>query len=323
MKKTLSVIMPVYNSEDYLKDAIESILNQSFQDFILYLCDDKSTDKSKEIINNYNDSRIVKIFNEKNLGKNITVNNVLKQIDSIFFTVHDSDDISHKDRFYQQIKYLKENPNIMMCGTSFYEINENNNILNTIKMPTNIKEIKDKQSFPDHSCFHGPTLIIRVEVLNKVGGFYRKYFRTGEDIEFCCRLVEKYNGLNLKNNLYYYRIHSKSLTKSVKTYLYHNVAHIEFGRYLQKVRRQQNKDLYVELSNKELHILFNKYLLDAKKNQTKYFKTGIDRSLYFNSIKNALLLNFLWLKIKPLDLLAYKYLFSIILRYLKIPKNNK
>lgn len=313
----LSIILPVYNAEKYVSEAITSILNQSFSDFELIICDDGSSDNSLEVINSFNDSRIITHHNKENLGKIATVNNALSIIRGKYLTVHDADDISIPDRFLKQIEFLEKNSNISMCGTSFLEMNEKGDFLNDHDMPNDIPQIKKTQSFPDQSNFHGPTLVLKTSILNEVGGFYRTHYRTGEDIEFCTRVCEKYDATNLKEILYKYRLVSTSLTKSIETYNYKNVAHREFGIYLQKQRRESGNDLYLSLNEDQLEKIFEQFMLEAKSKQLYYYQVGINRSIYFGYFKNAFLLNLKWVKANPFDYHAYKYLTTISYQYIK------
>lgn len=318
----ISIILPVYNTEKYIYECISSILNQSFQNFELIICDDCSTDKSREIINSFKDKRIIFKHNDRNLGKITTVNNVLSSIKGKYFSVHDADDSSDNNRFVKQIKLMEKNPNLAMCGSSFNEIDENGKFVRYIEMPTDIDQIVKSQSFPDISNFHGPTLLIKTSIIPLVGGFYRNHFVKGEDIEFCSRVCEKYDSTNLNEPLYSYRLLNTSLTKSVDAYDYRNIAHIEFGKYIQKHRREFGNDLYITLNSVDLDELYNKYVSRAKTQQLAYYKYGIDRSIYFKYYKNAYILIFKWIMAKPYDYKAYKYLITITMKLLIRRKND-
>ncbi|BDD13335.1 hypothetical protein MATR_01600 [Marivirga tractuosa] len=204
--------MPVYNAERYLEQAIQSLINQTFQNWKLHVCDDASHDNSWELIKRFEklDSRIQIYRNEANKGKVKTVNDLLKYCNSKYLTVHDADDWSEPDRFEYQVSFLEGNHDFYLCGTSFYEHNRRNKEI--IHQPTNYSLIKEK--LPKTSQFHGPTIVFKQEIINEIGGFYR-YFKWGEDIDFCARVVEKYKATNIDRPLYNYRVHANSLTNNI------------------------------------------------------------------------------------------------------------
>ena len=98
-KSLISVLMPVYNVEKYLQEAIESILNQTYSNFEFLIINDGSSDKSGEIINSYNDSRIVYLQNNKNKGLVYTLNYGISLAKGEYIARMDGDDISLPDRF--------------------------------------------------------------------------------------------------------------------------------------------------------------------------------------------------------------------------------
>ena len=114
----LSVVMPVYNAEKYLSEAIESILQQSFEDFEFLIINDGSTDRSKDIVLQYDDPRIIYVENDSNMGLIATLNRGIKLARGLFLARMDADDISVKDRFAKQIAFLKNNPNYRLCGST-------------------------------------------------------------------------------------------------------------------------------------------------------------------------------------------------------------
>ena len=123
----ISVIMPTYNSESFLRESIDSILNQTFKDFELIVIDDCSTDSSLKIIKEYKrkDNRIFFLKNDKNLGHNKTRNKGLKIAKGKYIAILDSDDISLEKRLEIQYAYLEKNPHIFLVGSSAIYIDEN------------------------------------------------------------------------------------------------------------------------------------------------------------------------------------------------------
>ncbi len=113
----VSVLLPVYNSASYLRESIESILNQSFKEFELLIMCEPCTDGSIEIIKSYKDSRIIHIQNEKRLGLANSLNKGIELARGEYIARMDADDISLPERFAAQVMFMEKHPEIGICGT--------------------------------------------------------------------------------------------------------------------------------------------------------------------------------------------------------------
>ena len=114
----VSVIMSNYNTpEEFLRASIESVLNQTYSNFEFIIVDDCSTDNSLEIIKSYQDERIVVLENKENLGITKSLNRGLEIAKGEYVARMDADDISFPKRFETQVEYLKNNPQVIVCGT--------------------------------------------------------------------------------------------------------------------------------------------------------------------------------------------------------------
>lgn len=122
----ISVIMPYYNSEKYISDAIKSILNQTYKNFELILLDDGSKDNSRKIVDSFLDKRIISMNNIKNIGHPASMNKLINSAKGDFIAIMDSDDISHPERLKIQMNYIFEK-NLDVCGTSAITFGENEN----------------------------------------------------------------------------------------------------------------------------------------------------------------------------------------------------
>ncbi len=111
----ISIVMPVYNSEAYLSESIESVLKQSYDNFELLIIDDGSTDRSSEIIQSYYDNRIKVFRNTHNLVG--ALNKGLSEASGKYIARMDADDIMHTDRLKIQYSIMEEAPEITVCGT--------------------------------------------------------------------------------------------------------------------------------------------------------------------------------------------------------------
>lgn len=256
MSALLSVLIPAYNAEKYIKTAITSILDQSYSDFEILIADDASTDGTRSIIESIKDSRMIKIHNEKNIGKTATVNRLYTYSTGQFITIHDADDISEPTRFQQQLMEFSKNSKLGMCGTSFVSISpDGRKILGKSHMAYSYDTIRRDIEFC--SQFHGPTMMIRRSVLDDLGIIYRAYFKDyNEDTDLAYRIADRYECYNLPEVLYRYRILSSSLSKKPdnvrRRYLYKVVVH------LAKQRAERGFDSLDVGNNAEIDALVSK-----------------------------------------------------------------
>lgn len=214
----VTVLMPVYNREKYLREAIDSILSQTFTDFEFLIVDDGSTDNSLEIVNSYPDSRIRLIRNLANLGISESLNIGLSESLGDYVARMDSDDISLPNRLQKQIEFLNQNPDITVLGSHMNFINmhgqnlEHLNYLPSYSLAHQEIVYAMLYSIP----FAHPSVIFkRLEVL-KIGGYrFLKELENGsEDYDLWLRLAaQNYKFANLSDHLIKYRLHRDSLTQ--------------------------------------------------------------------------------------------------------------
>lgn len=207
----VSVLMPVYNGEKYLKEAIDSILSQTYSNFEFLIIDDGSTDKSKEIIKSYKDKRIRLIENETNLGLPKTLNKGLKLAKGKYIVRMDCDDISLPERIEIQVKYMDGNLDVGISGTRYIEL-ENGKVIN---LPTEFESIKIRLLF--HCPINHPSVIIRKSIIIENTLFYDEN-KIGEleDYDLWLRSSKFTEITNLAVPLVKYRTHENQLTKVYK-----------------------------------------------------------------------------------------------------------
>ena len=125
----VSVVMPVYNGAPYLKESLESILNQTYTDFELVLVDDGSTDGSLEILTQYAaaDSRIVLLRNQQNLGHAEASNIALGAARGQYIARQDQDDVALPERIREQVSFLENHPEVGLLGSAYYRVNGEGN----------------------------------------------------------------------------------------------------------------------------------------------------------------------------------------------------
>ena len=140
----ITVLMPVYNGEKYLKESIESILKQTFRDFEFLIINDTSTDESEKIIRSFKDSRIKLIKNEKNIGLTKSLNKGLDLAKGEYMARMDADDISLPKRLEIQVAFMDKNPKIGVIGAWAKVIGESNK--KYIKTYSNFEKIEPSTS---------------------------------------------------------------------------------------------------------------------------------------------------------------------------------
>ena len=205
----ISVILSIYNGEKYLKEAIESILSQSYNNFEFIIVNDGSTDRSLEIINTYNDERIVLISRE-NRGLIESLNEGIKRAKGKYIARMDADDISLPNRLEEQIRFMKKNIDIGVCGTAIIgfgeEIKEK-----AWKLSSADKSLKTELLFS--SCFAHPTVMIRRDILIDNNLYYNENYVHAEDFELWTQMEKYTKFANLKIPLLKYRIVQDSITR--------------------------------------------------------------------------------------------------------------
>ncbi len=201
-KPLISVIMPVYNTANYLKEAIDSILNQSFTNFEFIIIEDASTDNSLEIIKSYKDDRIVLIENKTNQGYVYGLNLGIEIARGKYIARMDSDDISCLNRFLLQIKFIEANSDIVLLGTAIKLIKS--------KQICEVLENNDdiKIDLLMGCSFNHPSVLINRSFLLKNKLRYDPYYYPAEDYALWVQITLLGGKLaNINSPLLLYREH--------------------------------------------------------------------------------------------------------------------
>ena len=209
----VSVIMPVYNGELYLAEAIESILTQTFTDFEFLIVDDGSRDASAAIIRDYarRDSRIRFLQHERNLGPGAAQNTGFAVATGTYIANMDSDDISLPRRLEKQVRFLENHPQIGALGVCAQAKNED---LTVELFDLNVPQAHALIAFNlfHGASFVGATVVVRKKYMNLVGG-YTNDRRLPNDLDLSCRLLRQTSirFANLPERLYLYRRHKRAI----------------------------------------------------------------------------------------------------------------
>ncbi len=206
-KPEISVVMSVYNGEDFLRESIVSILNQTFKNFEFIIINDGSRDSSLKIIEEYRskDARIKKINNEKNIGLSASLNKGIKIAKGKYIARQDADDISHSDRLEKQYEFLETKEDVHLVGSNCRKIDINGSFIYEDNKFSNISDyvntlLRQSAIFP-----HG-TAFMRKEIVRALGG-YNENFYYSQDGELWLRFIKNdYKIVVFREILYSYRI---------------------------------------------------------------------------------------------------------------------
>ena len=206
----ISVIMPAYNAEKYIAEAIDSILGQTFGDFEFIILNDCSKDRTEEIILSYDDPRIVYLKNEQNLGVAATLNRGLAIAKGEYIARMDADDISLPERFEKQVAYLDANDDIVVLGTNLECFNESG----TIRTGWSVSDPEQMKVDMLFACgLAHPSVMMRSDVIWNLNG-YDPTYNGLEDYELWCRVLEHHKITTLPDILLRYRIHGNQVTQN-------------------------------------------------------------------------------------------------------------
>lgn len=292
-KDLVSVIMSNYNTpEEYLRASIESILNQTYQNFEFIIVDDCSTDNSLSIIESYTDDRIKIIKNPQNLGITKSLNRALAVARGEFVARMDADDISLETRFAKQVEFLKNHPDHIVCGTGVrligdWQTKHTNEYICSI--------IPDKETYQIQLLFSNypnivhPTAMFNHNILLKHNITYNENYPLAQDYRMWVSCSEASECANINEILLKYRVHGKAVSNDKKE-LQKKIA-------IQIIQEQLDK-LHVKLDEDyaDIHkgFLFNRKPYDIR--CKKWIKTLLKQNKKYKIYNQKKMKNILWEK---------------------------
>jgi len=330
----ISVIMPVYNREKYVEEAIKSILNQTVTDLELIVVDDASTDNTLNVIYSINDQRIQVFQLKENKGVSAAYNTGLSKARGLFIARMDSDDISIPDRLEKQLSFLERNPHISICGS-------------WVKFMNSEKLIKHKET---HNEIITEMLIQCPLSMGAV--MYKKSdlnnfildenLRFGEDYDLWCRVCWELKMYNIQEPLLIYRTHLEQLSGLNKNEQINLDVEMKLSLF-KKLKYPLSKfpdeilikfmGFYKPITISELSIYLKwlKFISEANKSQKVFPQNELDVTL--KKIKNDLLFKiFFTNQIKGIDKVwrinSLKHLelndsLNILIKKLKLKLNTR
>jgi glycosyltransferase involved in cell wall biosynthesis len=206
----VSVVMSVYNGQEFLSETIQSVLNQSFHDFEFVIVDDGSTDGTADILSKYafSDGRIRVLHNGK-MGRSAALNHVIGLAKGKYVANIDADDLAMPGRLEEQVAFMERNPEVGVSGGAFELMTDSGRILDVIRHPLEDSEIRSVMLRYNPICHS--SAILRKDIVLAAQG-YRGVFEPSEDYDLWLRMGERSRLANLHNVLVRYRIHANQLS---------------------------------------------------------------------------------------------------------------
>lgn len=248
----VSILMPVYNGSEYIEEAIESLIKQTYRNLEIIVVDNASTDDSVEKVERFDDDRIHVYVNDENKGQLYSLQRGVSLAHGKYVARLDCDDVSTPERIETQLKYMEAHPEVMLCGCNTYEIIDRE--VQKVKNIENNKEenVKIKSLYYDsvaHSSF-----FFRREELEKAGIGYEKY-KYAQDYHMIFDILERSEVVRLPQYMVGYRMHEGQTTYSfsdsvkekeedeiVSTYMEHTGFTKEDTELMIKARRHRMEE---------------------------------------------------------------------------------
>lgn len=285
----VSVIIPTYNSSRFIRNTIQSILDQSYKNFELLILDDHSNDDTLNILKSFHDNRIKIYENKINKGYVYSLNKLIKIAQGEYIARNDHDDISLDKRLEIQIREFSNNKNLSVCGGQIKVIGL---MKKKISFPTDYNDIISMAFF--NNPLHHPSVMIKSKIINKNQPLYNENFSPCEDYHLWASLIQENIIINSNKILVNYRSHENNYSK--------------VALYSQKeknilIRKYVFKNLLKIDLPPEINSLFNKLIYNDKLStdnllQIKVFFELMDlKSMSLNYNKNLkCVMSFFWIK---------------------------
>lgn len=289
----ISVLLPVYNCEKYVFEAISSILNQTYSNFELIIIDDCSTDTTLQICKSFKDERIIRIEKEKNSGYTSSLNYGIGIAKGKYIARMDGDDVSLPTRFEKQVDFMEANGDVVVCGSSF-------SIIETDKLfilPEFNEDIKVRLLY--ENCIGHPTVMLRKNTLEKHAILYNPEMEPAEDYALWVQLLAFGKLHNLKECLLKYRVHESQVSnlRNERQMESARQTKLELLSYIKSTISKEDQNVYLKAINPEEKLNFKEFLifLDLKKklidanantnffNKNEFVKYWLQFEISFNS----------------------------------------
>ena len=246
----VSIVLPVFNGEKYLKESLDSVFAQTYKNWELIIINDGSTDGTEKIIQTYHDKRIKYLPNDGNKGIIFSLNRGLQESNGHFIARLDADDVALPLRLEKQVEFLMENSDYVICGSYFQTVDSKDKLLKKVRFPSNDRDARSFLLL--HNCFCHSTILMRAEIVKELK--YDEYFEICEDYDLWVRISRSGKILNLPIFTTLYRVHGNNISTTKHDVMFAHV-HIINQRILD--------NLGIEYSSSELNVHSNALCYNA------------------------------------------------------------
>ena len=290
----ISVCIPTYNRADLLKQSVASVLNQAFYDYELIISDNASQDGTAEVIKSFNDSRIIYISKEKNIGLVNNWNSCLAAAKGKYITIFNDDDLMMPDNLAMKVQVLEGNRNAGLVHANFHIIDEKGEIMKEGAHPNGYHDFEEagllflKKNLLGNNQVVPPSPLIRKECFLRLGGFSEKILFT-TDFEYWMRIAIHYGVMYLGKPLMKYRMYHNAGWTSSKYYTvidgdtFVNLVGLEDEYTTRKIILQLTKNILSEWG--DMNVLVRKRMIASVNRliEKQYLRYG-KKSEAINSI---------------------------------------
>lgn len=281
----ISIIMPAYNAEVYIDEAIESIISQTYTEWELIIINDSSTDRTAAKVTAWQtkDSRITLINNTYSKGVSGALNSGLKKATGEYIARADADDINAPHRLKVQSDFLKKNQDIVVVGSWYKTFGLRQPRIH--KHPTSSHWIEWK--FISNTFFCHPSVMFKASLLNIISEYPST---AAEDFAFFSKIIHLQKGYNIPLPLVKYREHKKSVSHSNAEGLNTSVYETFLSNYKYYLGSQDDAEIFYnfhakrDISFKNISIIFSKINIIGSKITTKYSLSYISRTIFYIKI---------------------------------------
>lgn len=257
----VSIIIPVYNAGLYLRQSVESIINQTYKKIEIVIVDDGSTDNCISTIRGIEDSRI-SIYQQQNQGKANALNKALKFISGEYFALQDADDLSYPTRIYELLKVMNNNMNVATVFSGYDLIINNKQMAPILKSKSIFQCREDITNMRMPS--HDPTAFFRTSYVKDFK--FNEELKIGQGWDHILRVGEQYPMIVINKCLYSYRVHNKSTTRSDNQLVNEKACRvIELAKERRKLKNWNKRNK--SINNNGLSSHFMESVLDLRKHK--------------------------------------------------------
>lgn len=210
-KVTVSVVMSVFNGEQFLRRTLDSIFSQTFAAFELIVVDDASTDRTPDLLSSCSDNRLRVLTVNPNVGLVDGLNLAIRHAQGQYLARLDADDLSYPERLRRQFERFGTNPELVLLGCDFDYIDANDNVFHTARLKHGNAELQMALQTEGNQFCHA-SVMMRADAVRQVGGYRKLAGRYSQDYDLWLRLSQLGSIENLDEVLVGYRCHAEMLS---------------------------------------------------------------------------------------------------------------